>query len=191
MSLLVTAFAPFGDDSDNVSEDVLNLLSMQDSGGDRDVGTLLLPVEREAASNQLEAAVSDSQIDTVVCLGQANDRQEITIEKVAINFCCYRIPDNAGNQPTGEPIVADGPDAYFSTLPVQELVTALGAEGYPASISYSTGTYVCNSLFYGLMHFIAKQQLRIRAGFVHLPRTDRLDIQTQVEAVRLITNLLR
>lgn len=44
-------------------------------------------------------------------------RPDITVERVAINCDDFRIPDNGGNQPEDEPVVADGPSAYFATLP--------------------------------------------------------------------------
>ena len=101
--------------------------------------------------------------------GQDNGRGLISVEKVAINLCHYDIPDNAGSQPQDEAVVAGAPKAYFSTLPVRELVQNMTDTGARAGISYSAGTYVCNALFYGLMHHIDKNSLPIRAGFVHLP----------------------
>ena len=42
------------------------------------------------------------------------------------------------------------------------------AAGIPAEVSQTAGTYVCNHLFYGLMHALRRQP-GTRGGFVHVP----------------------
>jgi pyroglutamyl-peptidase len=69
--------------------------------------------------------------------------------------------------PNNAAIIQGGPDGFFSTLPVEEMVTALQMENLPASISYSAGTFVCNNLFY-LIQFHCKGK-SIHSGFVHVP----------------------
>lgn len=93
----------------------------------------------------------------------------MTPERVAINVIDARIPDNDGYQPTNEPISTDGPVAYWSTLPITEMVTAMKAKGIPAQVSDTAGTYVCNYLFYSLMHELATSQRLAIGGFMHVP----------------------
>lgn len=92
-------------------------------------------------------------------------RPDITIERVAINIDDARIADNEGNQPVDVPVVEEGPAAYWSTLPMKAIVKKLQEEGIPASVSQTAGTFVCNHLFYGLMHelenMIQKNERRI------------------------------
>lgn len=88
---------------------------------------------------------------------------------MAINLDDARIPDNAGAQPIDSPIVAEGPAAYFTTLPIKAMVAALREAGLPAAVSHSAGTYVCNHLFYGLMHEIVRGGSSCRGGFLHIP----------------------
>ena len=104
----------------------------------------------------------------VVCLGQAGGRTGITPERIAINVDDARIPDNAGRQPVDRPIVRRGPAAYWSTLPIKAIVAALQARGIPAAVSQTAGTFVCNHVFYGLMHALRRRR-GVRGGFVHLP----------------------
>jgi pyroglutamyl-peptidase len=66
------------------------------------------------------------------------------------------------------PVVPDGPAAYFTTLPVKACVAAIRAAGVPASVSHTAGTYVCNQVFYGLMHLLSTMP-DVRGGFVHVP----------------------
>jgi pyroglutamyl-peptidase len=105
----------------------------------------------------------------VVMLGQAGSRPWITPERVALNIDDFRMPDHAGNQPQDEPIVPGGPAAYLSTLPVKAMVQAMTAEGVPAVLSNTAGTYLCNHVSYGVLHHLAVRRLATRAGFIHLP----------------------
>jgi pyroglutamyl-peptidase len=107
----------------------------------------------------------------VLCTGQAGGRTAISLERVAINVNDARIPDNAGAQPIDGPVVAGGPDAYFSTLPIKAMLVSLLLEGINAEVSQTAGTFVCNHVFYGLMHELATQPaLRgTRGGLIHVP----------------------
>ena len=67
------------------------------------------------------------------------------------------------------PVVADGPAAYFATLPVRAIHDALIAARIPAVLSNSAGTFVCNHVFYTLMHHAVQTHATWRGGFVHVP----------------------
>lgn len=107
----------------------------------------------------------------VICVGQAGGRNALSLERVAINVNDARIPDNAGMQPVDTPVVPGGPAAYFSTLPIKAMLQALQDAGLAAEVSQTAGTFVCNHLFYALMHALATQRgfKRTRGGFVHVP----------------------
>lgn len=96
-------------------------------------------------------------------------RPDITIERVAINVDDARIADNEGIQPVDVPVVEEGPAAYWSTLPMKAIVKRLQEEGIPASVSQTAGTFVCNHLFYGLMHELEKYDKKMKGGFIHIP----------------------
>ena len=110
-----------------------------------------------------------------------------------------RIPDNAGNMPNNAAIIQGGPDGLFSTLPVEDMVSALNIENLPASISYSAGTFVCNNLFY-LIQFHCKGK-SIQSGFVHVPLMESqasefpgmptLDIDKMATAIKIILRLVQ
>ena len=113
--------------------------------------------------------MAEHKPDVVICVGQAGGRTAITPEKVAINLMDGRIPDNAGYQPVDVPIRADGPAAYFATLPVKAMVQRMQDAGIPAAVSYTAGTYVCNSLMYTLLFLIDRKFPSVRGGFIHVP----------------------
>lgn len=52
------------------------------------------------------------------------------------------------------------------------LVTRLKEAHIPATISNTAGLYLCNQLFYSVMHCITANQMSTRAGFIHLPYLD-------------------
>lgn len=168
MKILVTAFDPFGEDTVNPALEVARRLPPQLAGAE--IVTCEVPTEFGRAIPVAVQAITEQAPDAVVCLGQAGGRVGITPERVAINLNDARIPDNAGQQPIDEPITPDGPPAYFATLPVKAMTQALRDAGIPAALSNTAGTFVCNHLMYGVLHWLATTgRHEVRAGFVHIP----------------------
>lgn len=196
--VLLTAFEPFGGQTLNPSQEVVQVLRVQVFEGIT-LETCVLPVERFLAIEQAREAMRRFAPDVVVMLGEAGGRSGITLETIAVNLDDFRIPDAAGQQPRGEPIIADGPMELATTLPVERLVERLAAAGLPASLSTDAGRYLCNRLFYAVLYTIACAGLHIQAGFIHLPFLPEqacsleppklsLPLETQVEALTLILN---
>jgi pyroglutamyl-peptidase len=172
--VLVTGFEPFGGDTVNPSERVAAALGGQTvDAGDRRVGivALQLPCAFGAAQRLLAGAIEQTQPVIVLALGLAAGRAGLTPERVALNLVDARIADNAGVQPCDQPVVPGGPDAYFTTLPVKAMVAAMHTVGAPAELSLSAGSFVCNEIFYALMHRLALRggASHCRGGFMHLP----------------------
>jgi pyroglutamyl-peptidase len=105
--------------------------------------------------------------DVVIATGQAGGRPELSVERVAINVDDASIVDNDGQQPVDVAILSGGPAAYFSTLPIKAIVREMRDRGLRAGVSQTAGTFVCNHVFYGLLHHTAKSP--VRAGFIHVP----------------------
>jgi pyroglutamyl-peptidase len=133
------------------------------------VATVVLPVVYGDATRALAVAIAETRPDVVVALGQANGRDRVTVERVALNLVTETAPDNAGRVLAEEAVLEGGPAAYFGTLPVGQVVSALVAAGVPAAPSPDAGGYVCNHVFYGLMHLISTERPEMRGGFVHVP----------------------
>jgi pyroglutamyl-peptidase len=166
-TILLTGFAPFDGETSNPSWDAVAPLGNKCIGGHRIV-VRQLPVAFGASLQVLQAAIREAKPALVLCVGQAGGRAQISIERVAINVDDARIPDNADACPIDAPIVADGPAAYFATLPIKAMLSALREAGIPAEVSQTAGTYVCNHVFYGLMHAL-RGKPRTRGGFIHIP----------------------
>lgn len=166
-SILVTGFEPFGGEKINPAWEAVAQLPHTIASAS--CTKLQIPVEFGVAFQQVEAALTQIQPDIVVCVGQAGGRACITPEFVAINYVDARIPDNAGAQPHNKPLVAQGPAAYFATLPVQAMVAAMQAANVPAAVSYTAGTYVCNEVMYCLLHLLAQSYPHAQGTFIHVP----------------------
>jgi pyroglutamyl-peptidase len=165
-NILLTGFAPFAGEAVNPSWQAVRALDGEVIEGHRVVATEL-PTEFEASLRVLRKALRETRPRVAIAVGLAGGRKGISLERVAINVIDARIPDNAGVQPVDVPIVGSGPAAYFSTLPIKAALAALHSADVDAHISQTAGTYVCNHVFYALMH--AARRSQVRAGFVHVP----------------------
>ena len=111
-------------------------------------------------------------------LGEYPGRAMVTVERVAINYndsTRYGVCDESGYAPQGTKVAEDGPDAYFSTLPIRRIMRDLRANGVPADISGDAGTLMCNHLMYGVLHACSGRD--IVAGWVHLPALPCVEIK--------------
>ena len=167
MKILVTGFDPFGGESVNPAYEAVKLLPNVIGGAE--IFKLEIPTVFSLSGPAVEEGIRKYQPDVVICVGQAGGRASISVEKVAINFVDARIPDNNGEQPLDEPLQADGPAAYFATLPVKAMVQHVKEAGLPCYLSFTAGTYVCNSIMYNVLYMCEKRYPGIRAGFIHVP----------------------
>lgn len=164
--VLITGFEPFGNSKLNPSALLVERLDKERIPG-VELHSIVLPVEFDRSVQILLQKIEECGPDFVVSFGQAEGRTGITPEKVAINFDDARIPDNSGDQRKNKKIDENGPDAYFSTMPVEKMVEAIKSEGIVSALSLSAGAFVCNHLFYEVQR--ALQGSAIKSGFIHLP----------------------
>lgn len=162
--VLLTGFEPFGKASSNPSGEIVKQIA-----GDNIV-TAILPVAYAQSAERLLALIAEHNPDVVISLGQAEGRTQITPERVAINLDDARLADNEGVMRNDVKILEDGPDAYFSTLPIKEIVEAIQTKGIPAAVSLSAGAFLCNHVFYIAQNKFAGTS--VRSGFVHVPLMD-------------------
>jgi pyroglutamyl-peptidase len=169
-TVLLTGFEPFDGESINPSWEAARALDGELIGGGR-IHARLLPCAFGESLRVLRKEMRVLRPDLVLCVGQAGGRAAVTPERVAINIDDARIADNAGRQLADQPIVRGGPAAYWSTLPIKAIVAALSEARIPAAVSQTAGTFVCNHVFYGLMHALAhaRRRPRPRGGFIHIP----------------------
>jgi pyroglutamyl-peptidase len=169
-TVLVTGFEPFGADLLNPSWMAAQALHGRMVAGHRIVAARLPTVFDVAITVLREELLRHTPV-LAVATGQAGGRGAISLERVAINVNDARIPDNAGLQPVDTPVIGGAPAAYFTTLPIKAMHAAMTKAGVASEVSQTAGTFVCNHVFYGLMHELATQRaLRdTRGGFIHVP----------------------
>jgi pyroglutamyl-peptidase len=167
MKALVTGFEPFGGERTNASIEAVRRVRAR--VGAIDVETAELPTSYARSHAALEDAIARIRPDIVLCVGQAGERAALCVERVAVNIQDAEIADNDGARPVDAPVVPGAPAAYLATLPVRAAVTRLQATGLPAQLSMSAGTFVCNHVFYRLMHLAATRGRPFRGGFLHVP----------------------
>ena len=169
-TVLLTGFSPFAGEAINASWELARSLDAELIDGHAVVAAQL-PTEFDTSPEVLTHLLVQHHPVLVVCLGQAAGRQAISLERIAINIDDARIPDNAGNQPVDSPVVSGGPPAYFTGLPIKAMLAALREAGIPGEVSQTAGTFVCNHVFYALMHTLARRRSMhgVRGGFIHLP----------------------
>ncbi|MFJ6531698.1 pyroglutamyl-peptidase I [Microbacterium sp. NPDC091662] len=163
--VLLTGFEPFDGADRNPSADAVTAVAA-DYDGPHELVVATLPVAFEASAHRLRTLIAEHSPDVVIATGLAGGSTRVAIERIGVNLIDARIADNDGDQPVDAPSEAGGPAARFSTLPVKRLLQVLTADGLPAQLSLSAGTYVCNHVMYTAVGAVRKDA---RAGFVHLP----------------------
>jgi pyroglutamyl-peptidase len=190
---LVTGFEPFDGGDVNPSQLLVEALASAPPDG-LALSTAVLPVAYTRAGDMLAAAVRAAEPDLVVCFGQAGGRTAVSVERFALNLDDAASSDNEGAS-SSAPIDPDGPAAYRSTLPVDEIVAALHAEGIPAAASRDAGGFLCNHVFYRLHALLASERPAARGGFVHVPLLPEqalakaepsMPLETLVRAARIV-----
>ncbi|WP_438315470.1 pyroglutamyl-peptidase I [Sporosarcina sp. FA9] len=144
--------------------------------GDYIIHSEVLSVDFNASGDELLAHIKQLQPDAVISLGLAGGRFKMTPERIAINFKDGE-RDNVGNNPVDEPIHMNGEPAYLSTLPIRAMVNHLTANGLPAEISNSAGTYLCNNVMYEGLAYAKSNNHNMLSGFLHMPASHELAIQ--------------
>lgn len=197
MHMLLTGFNPFGERAINPSQIIVQTLSGQTPGAFQLTGDVLR-TEFAYAGARIRALIHELRPDAVVMLGLAANRNTISLERVALNLDDATIPDNAGDCADGRLIAPDGPAAYWSTLPLNDMRMALRSHNIPVSISNHAGAFVCNHVFYCARHAIEQAALPARCGFIHVPLmaeqvendTNALPLAVLLDGIKICLNIL-
>ena len=162
-SVLLTAFEPYGEWSENASWLALIQLT-QNLPDEPKVTTRRYPVCYEGLQERLESDLA-ANYDVVLHLGQAPGSTEVALETIGLNIAgdTTRLPEEF------PPLIADGPVAYQTNLPVHEWAERLRQTGVPAQVSHHAGTYLCNAVLYLSQHIVSREGFRSQVGFIHLP----------------------
>lgn len=173
--LLLTGFEPFLKFTVNPTMKIVEELDGQTVGGYEVIGRIM-SVDFHSSGKELLAHIEDIEPDAVISLGLAGGRYKVTPERIAINVKDGDA-DNEGHIPVDEPIAEDSEPAFLSTLPIRAMVNKLKDEGFPAEISNTAGTYLCNNVMYEGLRYAKTLDRPIPSGFIHIPASHELAIQ--------------
>ena len=163
--ILLTGFGPFGEWKRNPAGEIAEFFSGKTVGGCEVVSAVLPVVYGEDVSRTL-SLIAEHGPAAVISLGMAGNRPLLRVERVALNLR----DDEAGSGKEERPIIAGGPEAYFSTLPARDMAAGIQAVDLEGGLSYFAGTYLCNHIMYSTLHYFAERDLQTPAGFIHVPR---------------------
>jgi pyroglutamyl-peptidase len=168
MRVLLTSFEPFGGYKVNASLEAGRAVAADPPAG-VELDWLVLPVVAGACAEVAWGHIEKTRPALVLALGQSATAACLRVEERAINLDDFPIPDNAGNEFRKKVIVECGPPVYRTTIPGARVVRGLRGGEVPAEISASAGSYVCNHLYYCLLHRAAVAGSPHQTGFLHLP----------------------
>lgn len=164
--LLVTGFGPFGGVKHNPSGETAKAVD------GRKINNVLvrgeeLMVSWTSAWPRVLQVVEEFQPHVLLCLGVSQD-SFLRLETTASNIAA-RVTDVEGNFPSlgnSNFIIENGPETYTSTLPLEELSQRLSLP-FPVEFTDDAGEYLCNYLFYRVMHHL--DSIVPTRGFIHVP----------------------
>lgn len=168
--VLIVCFEPFGGELRNPAWDVLSTFKYN-SRDDVILSNIVLPCTFSDSKSIILGRLNKEDYDAIIIFAQAGGRWDINLERLSINFIDSPIPDNNGIKIVDDEVETEGPSAYFSTLPIKKIVKQLRDNNIPASVSNNAGTFLCNYIFYTLLHHAAESKRKTSIGVVHIPYT--------------------
>lgn len=169
-AILVTGFEPYGGMASNPAFDAMRALDGKTIAG-HPVAGRALPVSMAKIHDAIAVLLREIDPAAVISLGLAPGEPVIRIERVGLNLADFSLADNEGLRLRDKPVSGNGPPARWATIPARAIHDALLAEGIPARLSVTAGTYLCNACLYG---FLEALDGRAPAGFLHVPMTPEL-----------------
>lgn len=170
--ILLTGFEPYGTTPINPAEQVAKALDGEVIDNNVEIISTIVPNTFFKSINHVKSIMLEKNVDYVVMMGEYIGRAMITLERFAhrlIDSSRYQLTDNDGISYDAKDTIENGPIAYQCTLPLKTIVETLRAHGIPADISDTAATFVCNHLYYGILHEIAVNKLPSKAVWIHLP----------------------
>lgn len=163
--ILITGFEPFGKFKKNPTMDLVHHFANKKIGK-HNICSVVLPVTYTDSFKKLNSVVRKTKPDLVILTGLAADRENICLERVAINWLESSIKDNRGQRATGKKILSKGPDGILTKIDISKIIRKLGKKN-SVVVSNTAGTYVCNFLYYRALNH---PQLKNKTLFVHIPK---------------------
>jgi len=185
--ILLTAFEPWGSHTQNSSQRLLESF-VPELPADWHCEKLLLPVSWTQAPALLEARLSElpaEELELVMALGMATEANNLRMEFFAHNQVGLEQADVNGEYAQLPVVERTGPYAYCATVPTREITRAWADAEIPGRLSLDAGHYLCNTVFYHLMHRFAPFRYQPKIGFLHVPPVSKMKTETAQRALKI------
>lgn len=148
----------------NASDDLLTEL-LNENALPKDSHLLRkLPVDFQQAPALVIDQMNQVQPDFILCCGMAETRQQLTVEL-----------NGKGS-----------PGILQTAIDLEALIENLAV----TAISQDAGQFVCNHLYYSILHYINDQLLNSKALFIHVPPLNPANLSAiKTDFVRMIDRL--
>jgi len=185
-TIVLTGFEPFGESQVNPSLIACNAFDRLKIKG-YSIKAFEIPLVFEEIKEKIEEIIKENNPVAVISTGQS-PRATISLERIAINIAdVSRTAYNCESKPMDQILESNGPDGYFSTLPIRKIKEQLDENRIPTNISNSAGTFGCNQIFYHSMHYLHSKNYNIPAGFVHVPSLPEQVVGKNIPSMSLET----
>lgn len=179
MRVLISGFEPFGGRAINNAWEIAKRFEPCDG-----IDVCKVPVSFKNAHKVVIETMGRKKYDLVIMMGETPFTTDyVRLERLAINYMDSEKPDNDGYVADDEALVENAPKAYFTSLPVKKYTGHLKDLGYKVKTTNSTGTFVCNSLYYNVLRHLEESGSDTAALFLHLPVTTDMVSMEEMETI--------
>ena len=189
--ILVTGFEPFDGKNVNHSWDVAKAIA--EKFGENQVKCILLTVDEEG-SKIASRAIKLGEYSGILHLGIAIGREGVCIEIQAKNEYEVGRIDNSGRTLTEGKIVEGAPQSIPTTLS-RHVIDECIEESRDLVLSTDCGGYICNETYFRSLNSVLESDIYVDRRphpvlFVHLPSTELVPLNRQIEAVSDIADAI-
>ena len=179
--VIVHAVGPFDTDEMHLPRDLVHALGERELPG---VKVDVPPTSRERALEEIPRLIADYRPSAWIGVGLASNRVSLSLEAVAVNLRSWAAdeaqPEGPGDDTQGR--ATDGPAAYMTTVPVDDVLAAWGESGVPGYLSLNASSYTCNLSYYAAAHGVAELGLDCKVGFLNVPRVPQMLTEPKVQS---------
>ena len=201
--ILLTGFEPFGQNTDNVSEIILQRLGssilLKDPWHEKRskntvspsitvaIDKQLLTVDEAGSVTVAQRLQNGERWDAIIHMGLCEVCDSIRFETRAQNILEMRIPDNNGRQIRNQII---GDDNIFCNPYIVSAMRFPKLES--VEISTDAGTYLCNETYYRTLEAMSRThpQNGSPVCFIHFPSPTKQSVETSIKILHKILSRL-
>ncbi len=177
--LVVTGFEPFSNFKRNISQEVVEFISVE-GVFDFKISTSILTVDENGSREISDRIESGEKIGAVLHLGFSEHANEILLERYARNNFQMKIEDNSGRI-LSSGIISPGKEILETKVPRNFIDNYL--ECY-SKIRWNddAGGFVCNETYFRSLLASSERRQPV-VLFIHLPSEEILPLEEQYEII--------